>query len=94
MQSPRFSIREKELRPLFTKYNLEKVWTDVVRQSLKKQFIYDPLDHLDFHYKRSEHFKRIQQTIRSGQYSPGTSRRILVEKSNRHFPDGPQEKAD
>lgn len=48
---------------------------------MRDQFLADPIDHLDFHQRLGAECDALERIIKTGGYSPGESRRILVEKS-------------
>lgn len=82
MKSPRFEIRSKELRDIFSRGSLKSVWKDYVRPSMRKRYIQDPLDHQDFHIAISENCERITTEICSGNYRPKPAIRLTLEKKN------------
>lgn len=81
MKSPRFDIRIKKLRTIFRASNIERIWKDKVRISLRNQFLNDGIENLDFHVYRESESKKLSQLILTGSYVPQKAQRILVEKS-------------
>lgn len=81
MRSPKFDIRQAKLKPLFTSGNLRRIWKEKVRDAMKKQFLIDPIEHLDFHQRLGTECTELERAISNGSYTPTTNKRILVEKS-------------
>jgi hypothetical protein len=81
MRSPRFDIRAAKLRAIFSPSNIERIWRDKVRTSMRDQFINDGIEHFDFHLARKLESKKLSHIILSGDYVPQKAQRILVEKS-------------
>lgn len=81
MQSPKFPFRQSELRPLFTAGTIRRIWTRKVRQGMRRHYLPDPIDHLDFQLNLAAECAVLEASIFSGSYAPGHTRRILVEKS-------------
>src|SRR5579871_3468928 len=81
MKSPRFDIRAKKLRTIFYASNIERVWKEKVRTSMKEQFVNDGIEHFDFHIARKLESKKLSHVILSGEYTPQKAQRILVEKN-------------
>ncbi|MBB3442110.1 RNA-directed DNA polymerase [Rhizobium sp. BK379] len=81
MRSPRFNIRAKKLRSIFSAKNIERIWKDKVRISMREQFICDGIENFDFHVARSVESQKLSHLILSGDYVPQKAQRILVEKS-------------
>jgi hypothetical protein len=81
MRSPRFDIRAKKLRTIFSPHNIERIWRDKVRVSMRDQFICDGVDNFDFHVNRKIECKNLSHLVLSGDYAPQRAQRILIEKS-------------
>lgn len=81
MRSPRFDIRAAKLRAIFSPANIEEVWKEKVRTSMREQFINDGIEHFDFHVSRRIESNKLSHLILSGEYAPQKAQRILVEKS-------------
>ena len=81
MRSPRFDIRAAKLRTIFSAANIERIWRDKVRTSMRDQFINDGIEHFDFHVARKLECEKLSRLILSGDYTPQKAQRILVEKS-------------
>lgn len=81
VKSPRFDIRASKLRAIFSPANIERIWKDKVRTSMKEQLIHDGIEHFDFHVTRKLNSRNLSQIILSGDYVPEKARRILLEKS-------------
>lgn len=81
MKSPRFDIRAVKLRNIFSPSNIERIWKDKVRTSMRDQFVNDGIEHFDFHVARKLESKKLSRLILSGDYVPQKAQRILVEKS-------------
>jgi hypothetical protein len=81
MKSPRFDIRAAKLRVIFSPLNIERIWKDKVRASMRDQFVNDGIENFVFHVARRLESKKLSQLILSGDYAPQKAPRILVEKS-------------
>lgn len=81
MKSPRFDIRAAKLRSIFSAANIERIWKQKVRVSMREQFINDGIEHFDFHVAHKLESKKLSHLILSGEYVPQKAQRILVEKS-------------
>ena len=81
MRSPRFDIRAKKLRTIFSPGNIERVWKDKVKVSMRDQFVCDGIENFDFHLSRKIECQKLSHLILSGDYAPQKAQRILVEKS-------------
>lgn len=81
MKSPRFDIRAAKLRTIFSPSNIERIWREKVRISMREQFINDGIENFDFHTSRKLESKKLSHLILSGDYVPQKAQRILVEKS-------------
>ncbi|MCA1971383.1 MAG: RNA-directed DNA polymerase [Caenispirillum sp.] len=81
MKSPRFDARSGILRKIFSPGNLERVWKDKVRTSMREQYINDGIENFDFHIARNQECKNLSRLILKGNYIPDKAQRILVEKS-------------
>jgi len=81
MKSPRFDIRAAKLRAIFSASNIERIWKQKVRVSMREQFINDGIEHFDFHVAHKLESKKLSHLILSGDYVPQKAQRILVEKS-------------
>lgn len=80
MRSPRFDIRAKPLRRIFSHKNLQRVWRDKVRVSMRQQFLSDGIEDFDFHVSLQLECQKLSQRILEGKYAPQRAQRILVEK--------------
>ncbi|WP_082474877.1 RNA-directed DNA polymerase [Sphingomonas sp. Leaf343] len=81
MKSPRFDIRAKKLRTIFSPSNIEEVWKSKVRVSMRDQLMSDGIENFDFHIARGVESRKLSELILSGDYVPQRAQRILVEKS-------------
>lgn len=81
MRSPRFDIRAVKLQTIFSPANIERIWKDKVRTSMKGQYVNDGIENFDFHVERKLESKKLSYLILSGDYTPQKAQRILVEKS-------------
>ena len=81
MKSPRFDARSGILRNIFSPENLEKVWKEKVRTSMREQYINDGIENFDFHINRKKECRNLSRLILKGDYVPDKAQRILVEKS-------------
>jgi retron-type reverse transcriptase len=81
MRSPRFDIRALKLKSIFSPSNIEKIWREKVRLSMKEQYVVDGIENFDFHIYRKIESKKLSNLVLSGQYVPQKAQRILVEKS-------------
>jgi hypothetical protein len=80
VRSPRFELRAKPLRTIFSPANLERVWSKKVRVSMREQFLNDGIENFDFHMSRRLECQKLSQLILEGAYTPQRAQRILVEK--------------
>lgn len=81
MKSPRFDVRARSLKRIFSPDNIQRIWQDKVRVSMRQQFVADGIEHFDFHISREIECRKLSQLILSGDYVPSRPQRILVEKS-------------
>ena len=81
MRSPRFDIRAKTLRAIFSPHNIERIWKEKVKVSMRDQFMCDGIENLDFHVHRKVESDKLSQLILSGDYVPQKAQRILIEKA-------------
>ncbi len=81
MRSPRFDIRAKKLRAIFSPKNIERIWKEKVKVSMRDQFLCDGIENFDFHVSRKVESQKLSHLILSGEYVPQKAQRILVEKS-------------
>jgi hypothetical protein len=81
MRSPRFDIRARKLKNIFAPKNIEKIWKEKVRISMRDQFTCDGIENFDFHISIVVESKKLSRLILSGDYVPQKAQRILVEKS-------------
>src|SRR5712675_843308 len=81
MKSPRFALREIELRPILNSGELKRAWKQKIRAKFRNQDLLDPIEHLDFHVNLEQECKNLENAISSGSYAPRPSKRMLVEKS-------------
>lgn len=61
MKSPRFEIRAAKLRRIFSASNIEKIWKDKVRISMRDQFLCDGVENLDFHINARLESQKLSQ---------------------------------
>lgn len=81
MRSPRFDVRAKKLRTIFSPQNIERIWKEKVKVSMRDQFMCDGIENFDFHVSRKVESQKLSHLILSGDYVPQKAQRILVEKS-------------
>lgn len=81
MRSPRFDIRAKKLRKIFSPQNIERIWRKKIRVSMREQFMCDGIENFDFHVSCGIESQKLSHLILSGDYVPQKAQRILVEKS-------------
>ncbi len=81
MRSPKFSIRKEELASVVNKKTLATAWRKTVRIAMRRQYLADPIDLLDFHTRLAAECELIEERILSGTYAPTKPRRVLLEKS-------------
>lgn len=81
MRSPRFDIRSKPLRRIFSPANLEKIWRTKVRVSMRQQYLSDGVENFDFHVERKLECRKLSKLVLDGSYVPQKAQRVLVEKS-------------
>lgn len=81
MKSPRFVLREEDIRKVFAASRLSHTWRTKVRDKMRNHVLPDPIEHLDFHLNLSANCDQIAQLVCSGHYLPAPAHRILMEKS-------------
>lgn len=81
MKSPRFDLRARPLKSIFSPSNIERIWKDKVRVAMRDQFLCDGIEHFDFHTSLKSEAQKLSQLILEGDYVPSRAQRILVEKS-------------
>jgi hypothetical protein len=81
MKSPRFILRENEIKGVFASSRLRHTWKRKVRAKLRSYPLPDPIEHLDFHLDLTENCRQLEQLVCSGHYLPAPAHRILMEKS-------------
>jgi len=81
MKSPRFALRETEIKQVFASSRLRQTWRNKVRAKMRTQFLPDPIEHLDFHISLTANCAQLEQLVCSGHYLPAPAHRILMEKS-------------
>jgi hypothetical protein len=81
MKSPRFALREKEVRGIFTTSRIKRAWKDKVRAKMRNHLLPDPIEHLDFHLRLDARCSQLAKLVCDGVYLPGPAHRILMEKS-------------
>lgn len=81
MKSPRFVLREKEIREVFASSRLRHTWKRKVRAKLRSHVLPDPIEHLDFHLNLTENCRQLEQLVCSGHYLPAPAHRVLMGKS-------------
>ncbi|MER2250814.1 RNA-directed DNA polymerase [Methylorubrum podarium] len=81
MRSPRFSLRQPDLKAVFSASSLQQTWKHKVRVSIRKSPVPDPIEHLDFHVNSYAECLRLERLVCEGSYQPAPARRLLMEKS-------------
>ena len=81
MKSPRFALRETEVRSIFTSARIKRAWKDKVRAKMLNHLLPDPIEHLDFHLGLEARCSQIAKSVCEGVYLPGAAHRVLMEKS-------------
>src|SRR5262245_54367743 len=81
MKSPRFDLREREIRAVLSSSLLKQTWKQKIRAKLRQQLLTDPIEHLDFHINLTANCQQLERLVCDGGYVPGPTRRILIEKS-------------
>lgn len=81
MQSPKFRFLEKELGEVFSKKLLAEEWKSRVKQQIRKQQIFDPIEYRDYSENISRLIEDVRRDILSGTYSVRLAKRYLEEKS-------------
>ena len=81
MRSPKFGIRKDEIRSVVNRQSLKSTWRHTVRVAMRRQYLADPIDLMDFHFRLSFECDALETEILEGSYSPRKASRILVEKS-------------
>jgi hypothetical protein len=81
MRSPKFSIRKDELRSVLNKATLKSAWRNTVRFAMRRQYLADPIELMDFHSRISIECDLLESEIMDGGYIPRKPSRVLVEKS-------------
>jgi hypothetical protein len=81
MKSPKFYLRETELRQVIDADRLQFTWTKKLRLQMRRQYVPDPLEFLDFHVNIKSVSKEIATTVFRGHYIAAPPSRYLVEKS-------------
>lgn len=81
MHSPKFPLKAKKLRDVINAPRLKYVWKSKVRESMRRQPMPDPLEHLDFHIRIDAICAAIQAEVLSAAYIPAIPIRFLAEKS-------------
>lgn len=80
MKSPRFDMRAKSLRLIFAPANIQRVWKEKIRISVRDQFLSDGIEHTDFYVDHPAECANVSKLVLSGDYVPSRPQRILVEK--------------
>jgi hypothetical protein len=81
MRSPRFVLRETEIKPVFAASRLRHTWKTKVRAKMRTHFLPDPIEHLDFHVNLTQNCAQLERRVCRGEYLPEPAHRILMEKS-------------
>jgi hypothetical protein len=81
MRSPKFGIRKEELATVVNKRSLNSAWQRTVRVAMRRQYLADPIELLDFHTRLPAEFEQIEERLLNGSYLPEKPRLVLVEKS-------------
>lgn len=81
MQSPKFPLKLADIKTVINAARLKSRWKEKVRESLRRQRIPDPIEHLDFHTSLDGECLSIVAAVHSGGYIPSRPIRLLVEKS-------------
>lgn len=80
LRTKAFESRATELEKAFSIENLESIWINSVRGSLRAQPIIDLHDHYDFHINRKHKILTIITSIFEGYYQPQRPIRLRKEK--------------
>ena len=78
---PRFAARKGQIKNVINAGRLAYTWRRHIRSKLRKQFIVDPIEFMDFHVELMSRCQQIEQQVLNGAYIPRHSPRILVEKT-------------
>jgi hypothetical protein len=81
MQSPKFPIKQSDIKEVINVSRLKSRWKEKVRDAMRTQPIPDPVEHLDFHITLDGSCTSIAADVCSGTYIPHTPIRLLAEKS-------------
>lgn len=76
----RLISRTAEIEAVFSRAEMERVWTKYVRPGLRDQEIPDLHDFNDYHWDRSAIFLRLHNSLCSGSFAPQRSVPVRVEK--------------
>jgi Reverse transcriptase (RNA-dependent DNA polymerase) len=81
MRSPKFAIRRDELKKVLNPASLKLAWKNTVRVAMRRQYIADPIEFMDFHSRIQAECELVAAQLSDGTYNPRKPRRVLVEKS-------------
>ena len=81
MKSPKFSLREAELRIVINQERLKFTWKEKLRQQMRGQYLPDPLEFLDIHSEIDVVARDIAAVVFGGSYTAKPPSRYLIEKS-------------
>jgi len=81
MQSPKFPLKVKDLRPVVESGLLKVIWKNKVREAMRRQPVPDPVEKLDFHVSLSTVCAALEAEVCNGSYTPKPPTRFLTEKS-------------
>jgi hypothetical protein len=81
MQSPKFPLKTKDLQEVINPGRLKSTWKHKVRDAMRTQLVFDPIENLDFHTQLDAMCSEIHAEVISGAYIPRPAIRLLSEKS-------------
>ena len=81
MQSPKFKFLQQDLDEVFQLKYLEYEWKKTVKEKIRKQLIFDPIEYRDYDAEHRYHATQVRKEILSGNYTVRPPKRYLVEKS-------------
>jgi hypothetical protein len=81
MHSPKFKFAKGDIEKLFLAKEVGRVWRKKIRQQIRRQIIFDPIEFKDIDGSISAVASIIERDICDAQYQPRPVKRYLVEKS-------------
>lgn len=81
MKSPKFKYIKPKLEFLFKYNNLQEIWKSRVKQQLRDQALSDLIEFRDYDVDIVSICRDIENSICDAMYSPGETKKFLVEKS-------------